>query len=191
MGLNKVTIDFVDHSISLINEYSKAFGRDENIKFNVGDILKNKYGSLVSPANCYGNMDGGIDLEYNHFIKTIDLEGTIQTYINDFHHGKLSIGTAQIIPTYDNQFPYIIFSPTVEKPGKISSGENIKLAMYALIKEVYLYNRKFDEDNDFIIDHLLIPGLGTGYGNVNEKDSATNAKKGYDKAIEEIFNGDS
>ena len=41
MGLNKVTIDFVDHSISLINEYSKAFGRDENIKFNVGDILKN------------------------------------------------------------------------------------------------------------------------------------------------------
>ena len=187
MVVKHISIDFVDRNHPVIQAYADVFGRERDIKFKVGDILKQPRGSFVSPANCYGNMDGGIDLAYNDFFKEIDLESKIQTYINEFHGGKLEFGTAQIIPTNDQAHPYVIFSPTVERPGMVSSPSNVQNAMYAIIKEAYEFNKKFEEGNEMIIDHLLIPGLGTGYGNLSERESAISARMGYKKAIEEIF----
>jgi O-acetyl-ADP-ribose deacetylase (regulator of RNase III) len=183
MNAKSIKIEFVDRNVEVIQAYANFFSKKINVKLKIDDILKQESGALVSPANCYGNMDGGIDKAYNTYFSKMDLESEIMHYIDNFHGGKLEIGSAQIIPTNDDKFKYVIFSPTVERPGEVAKPENIEKLMYSVIKEVTNYNKKFSHKNKLEIDKLLIPGLGTGYGNLEPRISAEYAKKGYEKAI--------
>jgi O-acetyl-ADP-ribose deacetylase (regulator of RNase III) len=187
MNQKNLEIRFVDRNVDVIQAYASLFSKESNVKMRVGDILKEESGALVSPANCYGNMDGGIDKKYNEYFSKMDLESEIMGYINDFHGGKLEIGNAQIIPTNSEKFKYVIFSPTVQKPGELAKPENIQKAMFAIINEVTIYNKKFPSENRLEIDKILIPGLGTGYGNLNPIVSAQYAKKGYEQACRSNF----
>lgn len=58
-----------------------------------GSILNVDCDAVVSPANSYGFMDGGIDMLYSrHF--GWDVQARLQAAIRERHDGELLVGTA-------------------------------------------------------------------------------------------------
>ncbi|MFT4243831.1 MAG: macro domain-containing protein [Candidatus Woesearchaeota archaeon] len=172
-----IPIIFVDRNFEVIQSLVSSFSSINGPKFIHTDIFSQGFGTLISPANSIGNMDGGIDLEYRE--KFSGIEDRIQSFIKETHSGKLQIGSAQMVPTYDSQFPYIIFSPTIETPCDPTSEENIYRASKAVFQTALEYNRKGTIPEDEKISRLLIPGFGTGYAQFDPQLSARQVAKAY------------
>jgi hypothetical protein len=57
----------IDRNGELVEAWQKEFEGIDEVHTECGDILKIAENTIVSPANSYGYMDGGIDLEYGYF----------------------------------------------------------------------------------------------------------------------------
>lgn len=134
---------------------------DISISLEVGDIFKSPANAIVSPANSFGYMDGGIDGVYCRYIGW-HLQSDIQDAIREMTmFGELLVGQALTIPTKDPNFPYMISAPTMRMPGPTTPG-NVFIATRAAIAAAL--------DNNFT--SVLIPGMGTGVGGVPYKEAA-------------------
>ena len=60
-------LHFVDTDGDLVEELRRAFASVADVTCTPGDILAVARHTLVSPANSYGFMDGGIDAAYSAF----------------------------------------------------------------------------------------------------------------------------
>lgn len=110
--------------------------------------------AVVSPANSFGNMMGGIDLYYNnHMFDSVDSK--VQDKIKS-EYGELKVGYACSVKTGNKDFPLLIVSPTMMIPRPISDFRDVYLACFAAIKEAQLQNVKT----------LAFPGMGTLTGAV-------------------------
>jgi hypothetical protein len=58
----------VDRSPDLITAWQELFAGLNNVFICEGDILSIAEDTIVSPANSYGFMDGGIDRSYLDFL---------------------------------------------------------------------------------------------------------------------------
>jgi O-acetyl-ADP-ribose deacetylase (regulator of RNase III) len=120
---------------TLVEEF--AFADDEiapgyPISLEIGDVLKWPAEALVSPANSFGYMDGGVDRVYCEQIGW-HLQTDLQAYIRDnTGYGEVYIGQAVIIPTGDERFPNLISAPTMRMPGVIPD-HNVFLATRAAV----------------------------------------------------------
>lgn len=183
-----INVTFIDLDPEVISSLAR-FGWPElkDCEFTVGNILHSgRAGCLVSPANSYGNMDGGVDRDYRERFPGI--EDKLLHYIEEHHGGRLRIGSAQLIPTTDIQFPYLLFSPTVEAPGELSSIDNVSRATAAYLTEALKYNFKLEQNGsqEKKIRNLLVPGFGTGFGGLLPEDSAAGVKKGFGYMINSL-----
>lgn len=172
---NKINCTFVDTNSEVVISLVKKFYLEPNFEFYCGNILNCEPGVLVSPCNRVGNMDGGIDRLYSEVFPGI--EQRLKAYINEDYGGKMDFGDAQIIPTQNKKYPYIIFTPTVDYPGALAEKENISLAVKALFNEIDKFNLKNYKQEK--IENLLIPGFGTYYGGLDPDTSAQAMYKGY------------
>src|SRR4051812_44036410 len=76
-----------------------------------GSILNLSVDAIVSPANSFGFMDGGIDALYSqHF--GWHLQEQLQHLIRTVHGGELLIGAAEIVETRNVHISYLIAAPT-------------------------------------------------------------------------------
>ena len=181
-----LSVYFVDCNVEVISAYADKFKTVGDCRFVIGNILSQDRGCLVSPANSYGNMSGGIDRQYRDYFGP-ELEQRLRVYIDNLHGRKLKIGNAQIVPTNDDKFPYIIFCPTVEKPSELTTGENVRKAAIAIFRQAVRYNFKVKEADK--IDRLLIPGFGTDMAGLDPHISAKEMYLAYlevDKEIQEL-----
>lgn len=89
--------------------------------------------AIVSPANSYGFMDGGIDAVYvEHFGEIIQTR--VRESILYDHHGELLVGQATIVETDDRKIPFLIAAPTMRVPMWLGAETvNPFLAMRAVI----------------------------------------------------------
>lgn len=62
-----MTLHLVDRNISLVNAWREAFRGFPEVAVQHGDMLKLAKHCLVSAANSFGFMDGGIDAAYWEF----------------------------------------------------------------------------------------------------------------------------
>jgi len=121
----------------LVNAW-KSFCRDlPNVEIYCGSILDLSVDAIVSPANSYGFMDGGIDLLYSHRFGW-HVQEKLQKIIREKHHGELLIGQAEIVETDIEQIPFIISAPTMRVPmilkrySKSLSGGSCSLFAYKI-----------------------------------------------------------
>jgi O-acetyl-ADP-ribose deacetylase (regulator of RNase III) len=129
------------------------------------DIMSIDAESIVSPANSFGFMTGGIDLHYkNYFGQSI--EDTIRQKIISEYNGELCIGQATSIKIIDPKplikYKYVIFAPTMRIPENVSHTINAFLATKAALIEA----------NKIGVDSIVFPGLGTGTGVMLSEDCA-------------------
>ncbi len=139
--------------------WGQAFESDDGIQIIEGDILLGTADALVSPANSFGYMDGGIDLAYRNFFG-MKVQHRVRDKIHADHFGELPVGQALIVETDHPLLPLLIVAPTMRVPDRIGDTVNVYLAFRAALIAVIHHNKSTRRR----IETLRAPALGTGVG---------------------------
>ncbi len=173
---------FCDINANLIESLHKYFKQDPNIKIVHGSIFDVDCDAILSPANSYGFMDGGLDLRISQFFGW-HVQENLQEIIKEKHHGELLVGCAEIVETDHDKIPYVISAPTMRVPMILKDSVNIYLATRAVL--ILVKFGKFS-DGTFInekVKTIAIPGMGTGVGRVPYDICALQMRR----AVEDVF----
>jgi O-acetyl-ADP-ribose deacetylase (regulator of RNase III) len=174
----------------LATAWKMAFQGFPSINVYGGSILDLKVDAVVSPANSFGFMDGGIDLEYLLRFGP-QLQGRLQDRIAARHGGELLVGQAEILETFDRHIPYLISAPTMRVPMLLRDSVAPFLATRAVLR---LIRHGFFPDGDMegqpighSINHVAFPGLGTGIGQIPFAVCARQMKEAIDRESGDAF----
>ncbi|XP_046553882.1 uncharacterized protein LOC124263347 [Haliotis rubra] len=146
-----VTYKFRDRNIKMVAAWMEQFeDHKTRIEISHGDIFKDapSADALVSPANSFGFMDGGIDMAYSlHF--RWQMQERLQNIIRTEKHGELLVGDAIIMPTFEGgakedsmdwsmtnegqPIKWLISAPTMRVPMTVKGTVNAYLAFRAVI----------------------------------------------------------
>ena len=169
----------------------KAFCGDlPNVEIYHGSILDLSVDAVVSPANSYGFMDGGIDLLYSHRLGW-HVQERLQKLIQKKHHGELLVGQAEIVETDVQQIPFVISAPTMRVPMILKDTINPYLAaraVFLLIKYGTFFdgNYKSEPINKFV-QSVAFSGLATGVGRVGFNTCARQMQKAIEDFVLENY----
>lgn len=163
----KITIvDPKQRLIDIVNEY---FSDTEEVTAVVGDFRSYSADALVSPANSFGIMDGGIDALYvEHLGK--DMQKKLQSRIIKKYHGELPVGMSLDIEIDNPQYKWLISAPTMRVPQNISTTDHVYLAFRSMLLTAMKNNS---------IKTIVTPVFGTGIGKMNYEVAATQMKLAY------------
>ncbi len=139
----------------------------KTIVSDVDNLLdNNKIDMIVSPANSFGLMQGGIDKVYTKIFPGI--EKIVQNKIKEVgfttptEEKYLTVGSAITVKTNNPKCPYLVSAPTMYYPGSnIGKTNNVYLCFSAVLQTM-------KKNRDLII---ACPGLGTNIGMVKPKDA--------------------
>jgi len=166
----------VDNRAPLVHAWAETFRETEGVEVHESDFFALDADAMVSPANSFGIMDGGLDAAIRS-----ELGGTLQTDVQkmivDNHHGEMPVGTAEIVPTGHTRWPFLVVAPTMRIPESVANTLNAYLAFRAALLAV---NRHNASSNSRAIKSLLVPGLGTGIGAMDARRCAAQMRVAYD-----------
>ncbi|HSD83344.1 MAG TPA: Appr-1-p processing protein, partial [Anaerolineae bacterium] len=91
-------IVLVDRQKSLIDEWAKVFSGIDSVTIRHDSVFEMSCDALVSPANSFGFMDGGLDWAISEFFGW-HVQKRLQQIIQAKYHGELLVGMAEIVPT--------------------------------------------------------------------------------------------
>ncbi len=159
----------------LIEAWQSFFGHQENVTLIEGDITQTDCDAIVSPANSFGFMDGGLDYALSERF-CWDLEKKLQQQIRDLPEGELLVGQAIVMETGDAKVPFLISAPTMRIPTNfnIDTSVNAYLAMKAILIKAKANDR---------IQSVAIPGLCTGVGRMQPIIAARQMFQAYKEII--------
>lgn len=177
-GIIMRSIIFFDLNNDFVEAYKTTIGEDkQSIYFMTTDVqdLVRDYNItvLVSPANCFGFMDGGIDMVYMAMFPGIQnkVQDRMKTFKITTPLGRhaIPIGSAMLVPTGNKQCPLLACVPTMFLPEKIIGTKNVYWAMRGLLT---LIDSCFE--NKKVV--VAVPSFGTGVGKMSAVESATQVK---------------
>jgi O-acetyl-ADP-ribose deacetylase (regulator of RNase III) len=154
---------------SLADAWAKFCGDLDFVTVYQGSILDVVCDAVVSPANSFGFMDGGIDALYLNYFSS-DIQMRVRQQIFEHHHGELLVGQADVVETGDDKIPFLITAPTMRVPMNLSDTVNPYLAARAIF--LLVMHGSFSSGNfagkkiSSQIQTVAMPGLGTGVGKV-------------------------
>src|SRR5262245_65161566 len=96
----------------LADAWERHCGDLPDVSIHRGSILDLSVDAVVSPANSFGFMDGGIDHLYSHHFGW-EVQTRLQELIRLRHHGELIVGSAEIVATGNDRIPHVIAAPTM------------------------------------------------------------------------------
>lgn len=162
-------------SEKVVEAWQSFFGAEENVRIMNADITQVECDAIVSPANSFGFMDGGLDYALSERLGW-DLEKKLQQQIKELPEGELLVGRALVLATGDAKIPYLISAPTMRIPTNfnIDTSVNAYLAMKALLIQAV---------NDDRINSIAIPGLCTGVGRMQPIIAARQMFQAYKEII--------
>ncbi|MEM1416111.1 MAG: macro domain-containing protein [Myxococcota bacterium] len=168
----------VDRSANLVGAWGRAFADVRGVEVRRGDYLGGAADAIVSPANSFGYMDGGVDLALRSVLGK-NLEVAVQTAIAKERHGELPVGDALVVATGDARLRHLVVAPTMRVPSRVDETLNAYLAFRAAL----LVTRELaGEDEDFT---LRCCGLGTGVGAMPARRCAVQMRAAYRKVFED------
>ena len=116
----------------LADAWERHCGALPNVSIHRGSILDLAVDAVVSPANSFGFMDGGIDHLYSRHFGWV-VQERLQKQIRTRHHGELSVGAAEIVETDSLRIPFVIAAPTMRLPIVLADSVNPYLAARAAL----------------------------------------------------------
>ena len=157
-----------------------------------GSIFDLSCDAVVSPANSFGFMDGGIDMLYTqHF--GWHVQERLQEAIREGHHGELLVGAAEIVETDDPDLPFLVAAPTMRVPTILRDSVNPYLAARAALllaaHGTFARGTYAGEKIAGFVDSIAFPGLGTGVGRVGPNTCARQVRAAIDAVLlgREVF----
>lgn len=173
---------FVDLRQDLVSAWAEHFQGYPQVSVQSGSIFEVDCDALVSPANSFGYMDGGLDMLISEFFGW-HVQERLQDVIRDKHHGELLVGLAEIVPTDNSRIPFVISAPTMRVPMILREAVNVYLATRAVIllglHGRFPDGRAVSED----IHTIAVPGMGTGVGRVPPDTCARQMKAAVDDVL--------
>ncbi|MBE9214550.1 macro domain-containing protein [Plectonema cf. radiosum LEGE 06105] len=133
---------------------------------------------LVSPANSFGIMDGGMDAAIIKFFGS-KLQDKVQQGILSDYLGEQPVGTSMIVETGNLKHPFLAHTPTMRVPMSIAGTDVPYVAMWAMLLAV----RRHNQLSDHQINTVACPGLGTGIGKVPYHQAARQMALAYDNFL--------
>lgn len=167
-----------DKNPDLIDAWTQHFQGLENVEVRGGNILFAKCDALVSPANSFGFMDGGLDWSISELMEW-KIQAKVQEVIHSKHAGELLVGDAEIVATGNTQFPYLVCAPTMRVPQPVADSLNAFLAMRAILLAI----SKFNTAHGAPIKSVAIPGLATGIGKMPYDRCAKQMRAAFDQVV--------
>lgn len=158
--------------------WQSEFSLYKDVEIILGDIFQQTADAIVSPANSFGFMDGGLDaLICEHLGK--EIETKLQEKIEKEFYGELPVGNAAVVETNNDKFPYLISAPTMRVPMRLENSINPYLATRA----VFIAINEFNKKNKNRIRSVTIPGMGAGTGGVLAEIAAKQMRVAYETIV--------
>lgn len=165
-------IILVDIAKPLVEAWSREFELFD-VEVKEGSIFETPCDAIVSPANSFGFMNGGIDYYLSKELGW-HVMSRVQEKIKQEFDGELLVGQSLIVPTDHVNFPYLISAPTMRVPIGLSTSLAMSANVYLAAKAIFVALKKNPH-----IKSVAIPGLGTGVGNVKPDDCAHKMRLAY------------
>ena len=178
-----------DRNPAMLLAWQEFFKNEKDVNVSIGNIFDEgpwlDCEAIISPANSFGFMDGGIDFVYSTFFGW-NVQDMLREELWTKYNGELLVGQAEIIDMRKTnskeqvvrdrvaRMPYLISAPTMRVPMNVSGTVNAYLAFLAALKIAKQNN----------IKSILCPGLGTAIGQMPHRNCACQmyeAWKHYDK----------
>jgi O-acetyl-ADP-ribose deacetylase (regulator of RNase III) len=139
--------------------------------------------AVVSPANSFGRMGGGIDLAYARWFPGI--EARVRAASGADRGDELPVGAAVIVPTGIERPAWLISAPTMRRPGTRldPDGAAARAAATAVLR---LWRDGTLPDGRPVraaVRTIALPGLGTGTGGVNPRVCARQVGAALDEIL--------
>ena len=171
---------------ALADAWERFCGDLDFVTVHRGSVFDLSYDAVVSPANSFGFMDGGIDMLYSQFFGW-HVQERLQEAIREAHHGELLVGAAEVVETDNPDLPFLIAAPTMRVPTVLHDSVNPYLAARAallLVQHGTFTRGTYAGENiaDFI-DSVAFPGLGTGVGRVGPNTCARQVRAAIDDVL--------
>jgi O-acetyl-ADP-ribose deacetylase (regulator of RNase III) len=136
------------------------------LSVHVGSVLDVAADAVVSPANSYGWMRGGVDAVYARALP--EVEQRVRSAVLAYHGGELPVGQAVVVPTGEPRPAWLISAPTMREPGERLPAGTVH--PYLAARAVFRLWRdgKLEQGTRVhrVVKTIALPGLGTGIGGV-------------------------
>jgi O-acetyl-ADP-ribose deacetylase (regulator of RNase III) len=137
-----------------------------------------EFDCMVSAANSFGLMDGGVDGAITDFFGE-QLMHRVQERILEEYLGEQPVGTSMIVETMHPKHPFIAHTPTMRVPMEIAHTDNVYKAMWAMLLAVRQHNQTAERK----IEIVACPGLGTHTGRVPFREAARQMAHAYRNSV--------
>jgi O-acetyl-ADP-ribose deacetylase (regulator of RNase III) len=164
-----------DRSLKLVRAWEEVFSQFDEVDPAQEDFFDREADAMVSPANAFGIMDGGLDAAIRDHLGH-HVQRRVQEMILSKYHGEMPVGVAEVVATDHDRWPYLVVAPTMRVPENVANTLNAYLAFRACLLAV----RRFrGESSGPAIRSMLVPGLGTGVGGMEPRKCAAQMRVAY------------
>jgi O-acetyl-ADP-ribose deacetylase (regulator of RNase III) len=171
---------------SLAEAWTRFCGDLDFVSVQAGNILEVECDAVVSPANSYGFMDGGIDALYMAYFGD-EIQMRVRRQIYDHHAGELLVGAADIVETGDARIPFLIAAPTMRVPMILRDSVHAYLAARAVFLLVlhgrFVSGSHAGQAISSKVETVALPGLGTGTGRIGFNTCARQVRAAIDDVV--------
>jgi O-acetyl-ADP-ribose deacetylase (regulator of RNase III) len=180
MSISTPKLILVDPKRELCECWKQKFHGLSNVEIVNGRFEElEEFDCMVSAANSFGLMDGGVDLAIICYFG-VELMDRVQERIIGDYLGEQPVGTSVIVETGNAKHPFIAHTPTMRVPMTIATTDYVFSAMWAMLVAVHQHNRQAERK----IRHIACPGLGTSCGMVAPDEAARQMALAYRWSLE-------
>lgn len=171
-----------DPNGGLCEKWREDFEPHLGVEIHEGRFEDVEFDCVVSPANSFGLMDGGVDEAITMYFGQ-QMMDRVQNRIIKRYGGEQPVGTSLLVLGSDlgEREQFVAHTPTMIIPMDIGKTTNVYMAMKAMLCEIERYN---DNTSTHQIKTVVCPGLGTGAGRV----SFDSASKQMLNAYNNVYN---
>jgi O-acetyl-ADP-ribose deacetylase (regulator of RNase III) len=178
VGAGELRVSLGDLSAGVADRLAHHFRGVPAVEVVHGNLLDLHCQAIVSPANSFGDMGGGIDKAIDGFHRG-EAQRRVTAAIREQHFGELPVGSALIVGLSSRRFAFVIAAPTMRVPGSVRGSLNAYLSLRAALAALLRHNA----GGGPLISSVAVPGLGTGVGGMDPDEAAEQMRAAYDSVV--------
>src|SRR5262245_11246209 len=127
---DRLRVSLSDTNPHVAQAMAAAFDGVAEVEVVEGNLLDLACDAVVSPANSFGDMSGGIDKAIDDFHRG-EAQRRVMSAIAERYFGEQPVGMAVVVELPSRRFPFVVAAPTMRVPGSVTGTIHAHLSMRA------------------------------------------------------------